>query len=139
MPRGGPSTSSDEKTTLSDYGSDLSDTKSRFCPRPGPGNTGRRIQIYANYFPLRFDKNTVIFHYDIDLEPVRLSAGGDEIMSKMQELAIDQKSKRYRKGATKVNRLVLEEAVRNYSAKGQLFHNILPVYDGKVFKHQNII
>ena len=102
----------------------------KFVQRPGYGQAGRNLPVYANYFPIKFNPNKSVYHYDVEIEPI---FEGDNLASEMDKITIDtDKPKRYRKMDKKINRLVLEEAVKiNSHEPDQIFYGCFPVYDGE--------
>lgn len=49
--------------------SSLSLAPERFPGRPGFGERGKRVVIWANYFQLRVDSKLVLYQYNIDIQP----------------------------------------------------------------------
>ncbi len=114
-----------------------STNKALFALRPNRGICGKNIAIFANHFPLKYSPHLMVYHYDIDMEPMHLLSGssGDELLalSRMTFDDSEEKSakKRFRKLNNKMYRIVVEEAIKQYSGSGLIFDGILPVYDGQ--------
>ena len=94
---------------------------SDFVPRPGHGQAGKKIFLMSNHFPVEFNPDLAIYHYDVAIEclpqPLKIVAAGDN-------------SKLYRKLSYQVNRRIINTIVRENSSFGKMFHNVKPVYDG---------
>jgi len=126
------------KSSLKTSTSDSSANKPLFALRPNRGINGANIAIFANHFPIKYTSNLMVYHYDIEMEPMRLISGtsGDEQAMAFSQLAIDDSSeksskKRFRRLNNKIYRIVVEEAIKHYSGAGMLFDGVLPVYDGQ--------
>ena len=104
---------------------------SLFALRTDFGANGRKYGIYVNHFPMKFTSDQLVYHYDVDIEPMRLSDDFRQ-MSLMQESENGAKydKKRFRK-LDKLYRYVIEEAYNNNSSAGQLFDGVVPVFDGQ--------
>lgn len=114
----------------SDASSSTYDKSRGFPLRPGYGQSGRQISLLGNFFPVRVKCGSqTVYHYDIDINQLRSrdAAGGDEATVPDD---LDPFSARYKKLRGKINIEVIQEAVRRNSGPGQLFHGVVPVFDG---------
>ena len=116
---------SKSKTSSSTTSSD----KQLFALRPNRGISGKNINIFANHFSMKYTSDITVYHYDIDMEPMRI----DDELSRMTFDDSDEKGakKKFKKLNTKINRIVVEEAIKRFSEAGDIFDGILPVYDGQ--------
>ena len=115
--------------TSSDTASQNSSEKALFALRPNYGVMGRNINIFANHFSMKYTSELSVHHYDIDMEPMRI----DDDLARMTFEDTDEKGvkKKFKKLNTKINRIVVEEAIKRYSETGDIFDGVLPVYDGQ--------
>ena len=116
--------------------SDASSEKSMFALRSNRGIYGRNMNIFANHFSMKYSSELCVYHYDIDMEPMRV----DEDLARMtfEEDNDDKAAKnKFKKLNTKINRIVIEEAIKSFSKEGDIFDGILPVYDGQKNMYSN--
>ena len=113
-------------------GSETSESSTKsvlFALRPNQGMVGRNINIFANHFPMRYTSEMLVYHYDIDMEPMSL----DQDLASMSLFDNEDKAdkRKFKKLNNKINRIVVEDAIRRYSGSGELFDGCIPVYDGQ--------
>ncbi|CAG2107473.1 unnamed protein product, partial [Medioppia subpectinata] len=125
-----------------------SSASSLFASRPNRGINGRNYQIVANHFPIKFTSDLMIvanhfpikftsdlmvYHYDVDMEPMRLNQDLASMTFADDSVETDDKSakRRLKKLNSKIYRVVIEEAIKRYSGPGELFDGVLPVFDGQ--------
>ncbi|XP_054164078.1 protein argonaute-2-like [Oppia nitens] len=118
------------KASSSTKSSDTTSSSSLFACRPNQGITGRPMSVFANHFPIKYMTEMLVYHYDVDMEPMSLNY---ELSQMRMTEDTDDKStkKRFKKLDNKIYRIVVEEAIRQYSGSGQLFDGVVPVYDGQ--------
>ena len=105
--------------------------KSLFALRTSLGSNGRKFNIFANHFPMRYTSDILIYHYDVDIEPMRLNEDMSQLaISQDTDFGAKYDKKRFKK-LDKLYRIVMEEAIKHNSNAGQIFDGVLPVYDGQ--------
>ncbi|KFM66048.1 Protein argonaute-4, partial [Stegodyphus mimosarum] len=107
--------------------------KYAMAKRPGYGTKGRNIQLIANYFVLQFkDKN--IYHYDVDIVPVRGNTkGATSLFAKGRTLKEDkdknvpivEHQQKMNMGKAKCREIVAA------LVRSRALQNFCPVYDGQ--------
>ncbi|CAG2168237.1 unnamed protein product, partial [Oppiella nova] len=118
------------KTSSSTKSSETSSSVSLFAIRPNAGTEGRVMEVVANHFPMKFTSDLMVYHYDVDMEPMRLNQELSQ-MTFSDDTADKSDKRRAKKLNSKVYRIVVEEAIKRYSGPGELFDGVLPVFDGQ--------
>lgn len=113
-------------------GSQTSDSSNKsllFAPRPNRGANGRPIAIFANHFTMNYTADMIVYHYDIDMEPMSLEQDLASLNLFDNEDKADKR--KFKKLNNMINRIVVEQAIQDYSGPGDIFDGTLPVYDGQ--------
>lgn len=105
---------------------------SKYVARPDFGAEGTLLPVFSNHFPLNI-VDQLVYHYDLDIELTRAVAHEDVngCISRRGSGEAGFAARKLRKITYKVNREVVDQLVLfNSRESNQLFHNLVPVYDG---------
>ncbi|XP_023244757.1 protein argonaute-2-like [Centruroides sculpturatus] len=109
-------------------------TRYNYAKRPGVGIKGKKINLFANYFPIDIPQGE-LFHYDVQIEKVvpetrKEDNSEEKVVSVRKNESINEGKpvhKKYRCQNTKINRNVIEKLIRDEA----MFRNRRPAFDGR--------